>query len=42
MTRGLKFCASAMFSPTVLPLAVTMRPGAACAISFITAGRPPA
>jgi len=42
MTRGSQFCASAMFSRTVLPVTVTWSRCSTPEISFITAGTPPA
>jgi hypothetical protein len=42
MTRRSKFSASAMFSPIVLPLAVTASRWSSERISLITAGSPPA
>ena len=42
MTSVFQFFASATFSATVLPLAVTALPCSNGRISFITTGRPPA
>ena len=42
ITSGLSFLASAMFSPSVLPFAVSAPACRYGSISFISAGRPPA